>query len=131
MEGVLVDYHIIFIMMAFILLVITAFLLFIEPTVETTAAAYIFIMINMVLCIFCSLSFYGLDLVGYDSAGEVVHNTYYEMQTFSFLFVGFFYVNIMLMVYGAYLFYKKPWEEFVKENKDWLESRGGGGWDRY
>lgn len=131
MEGVLIDYHIVLMMMSFILLIITAFLLFIDPTVETTTAAYIFIMINMVLCIFCALSFYGLDLVGYDSAGEVVHNTYYEMQTFSFLFVGFFYINIMLLVYGAYLYYKKPWEEFLEENKDWLGPQGRGGTGRF
>jgi len=131
MEGVLVDYHIILIVMSFILLVITAFLLFIEPTVETTTAAYIFIMINMVLCIYCGLSFYGLDLVGYDSAGEVVHNTYFEMQTFSFLFVGFFYINIMLLVYGAYLYYKKPWEEFYEESKDWFGPQGRGGTGRF
>jgi len=131
MEGVLIDYHLVFILMSFILLIITAFLLFIEPTVETTTAAYIFIMINMVLCIFCSLSFYGLDLVGYDTAGEVVHNQYYEMQTFSFLFVGFFYINIMLLVYGAYLYYKKPWEEFYAENKDWIGPQGRDGWDRF
>lgn len=121
MEGILMDYHLLFITLSFILFIITILLLFIDPTVEKTSAGLIIIMMNFVLCIFCSMSFYGLALTGQDSAGNVIYTHFYDMQTFSFIFIGLLYINVMLVIYCGYLFWKKPWEEFYQENKDMFE----------
>jgi len=116
------DYHLIFIILSILIFIITLMLLFIEPSVEQTTAALILIMFNIVLCIYCALSFYGINLPGYDSAGTMVANTTHDMETFSFLFVLLFYINVMLTVYCGYLYMRKPWEQLKDELDEDLPS---------
>ena len=123
MAGILMDYHMLFIVLTFLLLIITVLLLFIEPTVEKTTAAMIFIMIGIILCIFCYYSFYNINLVGVDSTGTVVSNDFTSMDSWSYLFMGIGYINIMLIVYCGYLFIKKPWDKAIEEEREYLEGR--------
>lgn len=110
-----IDYHILFIAMSFILFIITIFLLFIETSLEKAVAANVIIMFNIILCGIISLSFGAIDLYGYDSSGAVVHNVYSEMYPFVYIYWTIGYVNIALLFYCVYLYFKKPWEEHENE----------------
>lgn len=113
-----IDYHIIFMMMAFIIFLVTVLLLFIDTTFEKAIAANILAIFNMIICIVCAMSFHAIDMYGHDSTGTIQHNLYAEMYPFSFIYVGLFWIMFMLMFYSVYLFYKKPWEEYEKSGFD-------------
>lgn len=106
-----IDYHILFLAMSFILFVISIFLIFVDTSLEKAVGATILIMFNMVLCIIVGYVFAAVDLYSYDSSGALVHNVYSGMHYLSYIYLVLFYVNILLMVYCAYLFIRKPWSE--------------------
>jgi len=110
------DYHILFLAMSFVIFIITIFLFFVDVTLEKAVGGFILCMFNMVLCIVCGFLFTAIDIYGYDTSGNIVHNIHSGMHLLSYIYVIFFYVNMMLMVYGVYIFYKKPWEE-VSDNE--------------
>lgn len=109
------DYHILFLAMTFMLFLICIFLLFIESTFEKTIACFILSMLNFVMCGLVSLGFGAIDLYGYDSTGAVVHNVYSDMYPFIYIYWIFGYINIMLLFYCVYIFYKKPWDDYEKQ----------------
>lgn len=109
----LMDYHILFLVMTFILFIISIFLLFIETNFEKAVAAFILIIFNFVLCGIVSLGFGAIDVYGYDSTGALVANVYSDMYYFIIVFWILGYINIMLLFYCVYLFYRKPWEEYM------------------
>lgn len=109
------EYHIIFLIMVFVLFLITIYLLFFTPTVEKTVAAQILLMLNLILCIIVSYGFSAVDIYGFNSTGGIVHNVESSMYVFTPVFWVFSLINILLMFYGAYLFIKKPWDEYENE----------------
>lgn len=111
------DYHLLFIVFTIVMFLVTIILLFFDPKVEQATAGTILIMLNMIFCIVVALSFQGLDYYGFDYNGNVVHNVYTELWPFHVIWLGLFYVNLMLLVYCAYLFWKKPWDEYVEQEK--------------
>ena len=113
----LMDYHILFLTMTFILFLISIFLLFIETTFEKAVAAFILIMFNFILCIIVSMGFGALDVYGYDASGNIVANVYGDMYYFIIIFWILSWINVMLLFYCAYLFYRKPWEQFIKGDR--------------
>ena len=115
-----IDYHIIFMIMVFILFLVSILLLFIDTTLEKTVAANILIVFNIILCMIVSLSFGAIDLYGYDTDGVVVHNVYSDMFPFIYIYWALGYINIMLLFYCVYHYYKKPWEDYVEERKYYL-----------
>ena len=112
MEGMILDYHILFLTMMFIMFIISIFLLFIDTTLEKAVAANILLILNFILCIIISLGFGSIDMISYDSDGVIVHNTA-DMYPFVFVFWVFGYINIMLIFYCVYIYYRKPWEQVV------------------
>lgn len=111
------DLLVLFIVMTFLLFILTLIFLFIDPTIEKTTAALIMIMLNLVLCIVVALMFTNIDYYGFDSSGVAVHTGYDELNWMGAIWMGLFYINIMLIIYCAYLFYLKPWEEYERQPK--------------
>lgn len=111
----LMDYHILFLVMTFILFIISIFLLFIETSFEKAVAAFILILFNFILCGIVSLGFGAIDVYGYDSSGELVANVYGDMYYFIIIFWILSWINVMLLFYCVYLFYRKPWEEYMRQ----------------
>lgn len=109
------DYHILFMVIVFVLLMISVLLLFIDTSFEKAIAANIFIFINLGLCALVSLGFGAIDFYSFDSAGALVHNTNSGMWPLIYIFWMLGYVNIMLMFYCVYLYYLKPWEDYEKQ----------------
>lgn len=111
------DYHILFLTMTFVLFIISIFLMFIDVTLEKAVAAFILLLFNFVICGIVSLGFGAIDLYGFDSTGAVVHNVYTNMWPFIYLYWMIGYINIMLLFYCVYIFYKKPWEQYMMKGK--------------
>jgi len=109
-----IDYHMLFMVMSFMLLVVSVLLLFIDTTLEKAVAANIFIVFNFMLCMLVSLGFGAIDFYSYDSSGELVHNVSSSMHPFIYIYWILAYVNIMLLFYCVYIYYRKPWEEYKK-----------------
>ncbi len=112
------DYHILFISINIILFILTILLLFVDTAFEKTIAANIFIIFNIILCMIVAYIFGAVDYPGYDSSGNIVHNTLSNMYPFIYFYLVLVYINIMLLVYCVYLFIKKPWDEIVEHEKE-------------
>jgi len=115
MEGMIIDYHLIFMILTFILFIISIFLLFIDTTFEKAIAANIFIVLNFILCMIVSLGFGSIDMISYDSDGNIVHNMA-DMYPFVYIFWVLGYINLMLLFYCVYMYYRKPWEQTIGSN---------------
>ena len=105
------DYHILFLVISFVLLIMSVLLLLIDTSIEKAVAANIFIVLNFMLCSLVSLGFGAIDFYSYDSSGTLVHNVSGSMWPLIYFFWILAYVNFMLLVYCVYIYYKKPWEE--------------------
>ena len=114
------EYHMLFMFMTFILLILSVLLLFMEVTLEKAIASNIFIMINIVFCLIVSLGFSAIDFYSYDTDGILVHNVSASMYPFTPVYFMIIYINIMLLIYSTYLYIKKPWEQFEEENPGYM-----------
>jgi len=118
----LLDYHIIFLVMTFIIFIISILLLFSDDiTLVRAVGANVLIFFNMILNLIVSQGFGAIDVYGYDSDGLLVHNVTASMHPFVYIYWLLFYVNLFLLFYCVYFYYKKPWEEHValSRNKGW------------
>ena len=113
-----IDYHILFLVMSFVLFIMTIFLLFVEVTFQKAIAANIFIMFSIIINFIVAYGFSAIDLYSWDSSGEVVHNVYSNMHPFIQIYWAFVWINIMLLFYCLYIYLKKPWEDYVKNSRE-------------
>ena len=119
-----IQYHLVFILIQFILMVLIAFMFFVKPTVEKTAGGFFFIGINFIFSIVAGQGFGSIDAHGFDSSGTLVHNLIVDMDFLAYIYLLFGFINVMLVVYGAYLFMKKPWDEkYGQKNYSIYENR--------
>jgi len=97
-----------------------------EQTVLKTSFAFILCFINTVFSFMTALTYFGIDLYGFDSSGTVVSNPVYDLAPFGMFFLMFSYFSIIFALYCLYLFYLKPWEEMLKSynlnNNPWYEN---------
>ena len=114
------EYHLVFILIQLIVTILIVWMLFIDPTVEKTTGAFVFMSINFIFCILAGQSFFSVDAHGFTSSGVLVHNIISDMQWLAYVYLLFGYMNTMFMLYGGYLFMKKPWDEqFGKKQKEY------------
>lgn len=105
------DYHILFLAMSFVLFIISIFLIFVDTNMEKAVGATILTLFNFVLTIIVGYVFNAVDIYGYDSSGNVVHNVEASMYPFSYLYLVMGWIYVCLLIYCGYLFIKKPWNE--------------------
>ena len=110
-----IDYHIMFLVMSFVLIILTIFLLFVEVTFQKAIAANIFIMFSIILNFIVAYGFSAIDLYSWDSTGNVVHNVYSNMHPFILIYYAFVWINIALLFYCGYIYITKPWEEIKQD----------------
>jgi len=115
-KTMLIEYHIIFMILIFILFIISILLLFIDVTLEKAIAANIFTVVNFILCAIVSLGFGAINAYGYDANGVIVNNIYSDMYYFIYIFWAMGYINVMILFYCVYMYYRKPWEQFTGES---------------
>jgi len=112
------DYHLVFIAISIILLILSVLLLTLNPTIEQTLAAMIFTGINYVLCIFNSFAFFRIGLIGFDSTGDSVVSAYEDMQSSYVIFMLLLFINIALFFYGYWIYIRKPWEPDIEQKQN-------------
>lgn len=98
----LIDYHLIFIAISFVMLFITVFLIIDDPTKERLWFAVFFAGINYILCLIISLGFFGIGIVGYTTSGTTPVTLYSEMFPIYALFFLLHIVNAALIFYCYY-----------------------------
>jgi len=92
--------------------------MFMDTSLEKAVAAFILCTFNIVLSLLCIFIFSAVDIIGFDNAGNIVHNIHGNMYPMSVIYYTMIYINIMLMVYCSYLFIRKPWSDvFGDETK--------------
>jgi len=99
---ILMDYHLVFIVLSFVMLLFTIFFLFDDNTPQKTIAAFIMCALNSVLCLINYLSFFGIGLIGYNAEGTLDVTTYGDMYPLFMYFFGIYWVNILFIFYCWY-----------------------------
>lgn len=105
----LMEYHIVFIIIAFLLLLYAFELIFRENNPRSIIAAMIICGINTTLCVINYLSFYGIGIVGYTSDGSTEVTTYADMYPLFMFFFGLYWINMILIFYCWYKYTYTVW----------------------
>jgi len=108
---ILMDYHLVFIVLSFLLIILTAHFLFFETTKESIIAAMIMSGLNFGLCTINYLGFMGIGLLSIDiTTGDPTITTSAEMfPVFAFFFM-LHYINIAFLFWCWYKFTRTVWE---------------------
>ena len=112
--GIPIEYHIILMLLSIITFFIVFILLFVNPDFYKSIGAMILIFLNVPVSWVAGKGFFSFDLYGYDSDGVVVSNIISEYAELGFIFIVIAYISVVMLFYGFYLLYKKPWDETRK-----------------
>ena len=120
MQGIIIEYHLIFIILAVLMFLFTILMLFTgEKTNERVIGAWMVIMVNMNFCGVNVWGFLSINVWGIDSDGLLVNNPIADMYFGWALFFGLFLVNVALLFYIPKVFrelaVKKEREERVRK----------------
>jgi hypothetical protein len=105
----LLEYHLVFIGMAFILLLFTIALLVVDNTKEKTFFAMILAGFNYLLCLLNSLGFFSIGIIGYRPDGTIVINANHDMFSFYTIFFLLHLFNVALIIYCYWMWVRDPW----------------------
>ena len=103
------EYHIVFIIMAFILLIYALELIFHENNPKSAIACMIVCGINATICVINYISFFGIGLIGFLSDGTPDVTTYGGMFPLFMFFFGFYWINVLMIFYCWYKFAFNVW----------------------
>lgn len=120
MEGsILMDYHLLFILISFILLILSIITLFSEKHRKQEFLIPIaFITVNISICIICMLGFFSIDLIGFSTTGGVQLTESNDMWSFYVFYDVLIWVNTFLLFYGLLEFVKQHLQEDVDIDAD-------------
>lgn len=105
----LMDYHLLFIALCIVLLVITLFLLFLSDDKMSIIAGCILSSINMILCQLNWIGFFGVQVIGYGEGEGFQVYTIPDMWSFYTLFFLLYIVNIMFIYYSWFKYTHTIW----------------------
>jgi hypothetical protein len=105
----LMDYHLVFIVLAFLLLLVSITFIFVDTTPQKIIAAMLLSGINTTLCTINYLSFFGIGIIGYTSTGAIDVTTYGDMYPVFMFFFGLYWVNVILIFYCWYKYTYTVW----------------------
>ena len=107
---ILLDYHLVFIVIAFAMLILTILLVSINPTKEQTFASMIFAGINYLICMFNSFALFAIGIIGYKPDGSIEITAYSGMYSVYVIFMLLLFINVALLFYCYWLWVRKPWD---------------------
>lgn len=114
----LMDYHLVFIVLSIFIFVTSILILFILENKERIYGALILVGLNLVLCQINYLGFFGIDLLGFTSAGVAETTIYSDMYPYFSFFFMLFWFNVVLIYYIVYRHIHGMWEiEKTSEKK--------------
>ena len=106
---ILMDYHILFIVISFILLLYVFELIFYENKARSVIAAMMICAINSTLCIIIYLGFFGIGIIGYNLSSEISVTSYSDMYPLFMFFFGMYWINVLLIFYCWYRYTYTIW----------------------
>ena len=112
--GIPIEYHLMLMLLSFILFFTSLIMIFINPEFYKTIGAMILIFLNVPVSWVTGQGFFSFDLYGYDSSGNVVSNIISEYSELGFIFIVIAYISVIMLFYCFYLFYDKPWKDTKK-----------------
>lgn len=115
--GIPIEIGIYFSIVSFFILILIGMLLFIDPDFNKSIFALILSFINGIVSAVAALSFMGMDIYGFDSAGELVSNVIADMFPLGMIFWAFVYFSAIFGLYAVMLLFKKPWKESFEVKK--------------
>jgi len=104
MEGILLDYHLIFIVLAVMLFVIEVLLVAVDPDRNKAIAAIVLAGFNLNICWFLALSSTAVNVYGFDYEGTLINNPVPDVRVLMALFYGLWMVNVGIMIYASRFF---------------------------
>ena len=93
----LADYHLVFIIICFVMLFMELYYIFIEPDKQGIIVAAILCAINWVMCLIIYMGFFGVGLPSVDYLGEISVTTYSDMYSNFILFFALHWINLILI----------------------------------
>jgi len=106
MLNIPMEYHLVFMIISFLLFVLVMMLLFNDNDIFKTIAALILSLFNMILCIVNAIIFYTVDVMTQDSGGTLIHNVLDNIWSLGTIFMAMFYLHLLLIFYCMYIFLK-------------------------
>lgn len=98
-EGFLIDYHQILLILAFFLLIITILMIFSIHTKHSMIGALILIGLNLNVCWICLMGSFSINVYGFTTSGTVVNNPIADIQFLFALFLAMWLANVALAFY--------------------------------
>ena len=99
---ILSDYHLIFIIISFLMLFLEIYYIFVEGDKQSVIGGAILAAINWVICLINYMGFFGVGLPGVDSSGDVTVTTYSGMHSYFVLFFAMQWINLIFVLYCWY-----------------------------
>ena len=112
----LTDYHLIFIVICFIMLIFQIYFIFIEGDKKTIIGGGILSAINWGIAFICWLSFFGVGIPGVDSSGEVSVTVYSGMHSYFIMFFALQWINFAFIIAAWYIWMGIVYEDSEKSN---------------
>lgn len=106
---VLMEYHLVFMAMSFILLLFTIVLLIVDNTKQKTMFAMILAGLNYLLTLISSFGFFSIGIIGYSPDGSITINANHDMFAFYTIFFLLHLFQVVLIWYCIYLYAKDIW----------------------
>lgn len=109
----LIDYHLVFIIICFLLLIFSIYLIFLEDKKEAVIAAALICGINWVLCLINYMSFFGVGIIGYSYDGTTSVTLHSDMYGFYVFFYVLQWFNFLLIMFCWF-----KWTRYTTETKN-------------
>lgn len=111
----LASYHLFFIGLSFVLLILGMIFLFIltKQYDWSMLVGFVLLGLNTIICWICVLGFFGVEMIGLSSTDEFIVYTYPDMYGLNVLPFGLFFITIMVAWVG--------WGRHLKRVADALE----------
>lgn len=112
--GIPIEYHLILIFLSTLFFLLVFMLMFVDVDFDKAIAGTILSFLNIVFCYVTGMGFFSFDIYGYDTTGTIVSNIISEYSELGIIFIGMAYIMVILLFYGFWLFFKKPWDQTRK-----------------
>ena len=115
--GILMDYHLIFMILCLFLFFMSIILIWLVNTKQAVIVSIFFLGINQLFCIISTVGFYMIGYVGYDSAtGESTVIGYTGMTMFSIMFISLLWLNGLILLIALFKYTKMVADDMLDES---------------
>jgi hypothetical protein len=116
--GILVDYHIIFMILSFGLFFISLFLVWMVNTKQSIIVSIFLLGLNPMFILSSAWGFMSIGIIGYDSTlGQSTVIPYPYMFMFTMMFMALLWLNGLVLFIALIKYNKKAFRDYVEDKK--------------